>query len=134
MNSRERLLAQLRELCDEIGPEDGAPTKRKERRYSSVTQDQRLAGRVARSIALALGGCDDPLLTTLVVLDGRPDPDARRVLVRLLLPGAPDDEAVDQAHARLLAASGLLRSAVAADLARRLTPRLRFVVLRQEAP
>lgn len=128
MNSQERLRAQLRALCAEPGPEDGAPLRRKERRSSSNIADLRLAGRVAQSVALALGATEDPVLSTLVVLGGEPDPDARRVRLRLMWPGCAQPAQLDHAHARLVAAQGLLRAAVAQDLQRKATPRLRFVV------
>ncbi len=132
MNARERLMAQLRLLCAEPCPEDGQARRRKERRPPRDTQDLRLAGRVARSVALALGAGDDPTLNALVVLEGRPDPDAARVLVRVVLSGSRDPAELDAAHARLAAAGGWLRSAVAQDLARRQVPRLRFEVLPDE--
>lgn len=132
MNAKTRLLATLRELCDEIGPEDGAPPKRREGRSSNSIQDQRLAGRVARVVALALGAADDPALAALCVLGGRPDPDPRRIELRLCAPGVRDPAQIEALRARLDAASGLLRDAVAADLQRKRTPRLRFVVLPDE--
>ena len=132
MESKQRLLAALRELCEEIGPDDNQLPKRKEERKSTETQDKRLAGRVGRSVSLALGACEDPELGALIVLETRPDPDARRVLLRLCRPGLHNPAEIEALHARLKAASGLLREAVAADLSRRQTPRLRFALVPDE--
>ena len=131
MSNQERALWRMRELCGELGPEDGIdPREFKRRREGESRQEGkqktlRLCGQIARSIELCLGTATDTLLVQLVVDTVEPAPDASRLRVVMTCdPRAGIDP--DEALARLRRASGWLRSEVAASIHRKKTPVLMF--------
>jgi len=122
-----KLLDAMRQLCDEIGPEDGLDPRhikraraRKERRDDRKTRQ--LCGQVARALALALPTAHDPRLREALVDEVTPDPDASRLRVRLAHadPGG--------LMAALPAARGWLRAEAARSITRKRAPGLVFEV------
>ena len=94
-----------------------------------VTQ---LCAQVERSLALTLAGdCQDPILNNLYVYDVIPAPDASRLLVRVSCRLASLDE-LAAVYDALTRAKGLMRTAIAAELNRKRTPELSFVVITPE--
>ena len=129
MPNEDRWRAQMRALCEELGPDDGlsseeiAKTERQRRRIS--TKHRRLAGQVKRAIELALGAAEDVALQGVLVVRCDPDPSGGpfRVVVR-----PHDVSEVDHVWARVLAAQGWLRAEVAQAVQRKNAPELRFVL------
>ena len=94
-----------------------------------------LCKQVRRMVSLALAGeCGDPVLQSLIVDDVLPAPNAGRLLVRVVLPARPGNPGVIDVLQRLAAVDGVLRSSVAAGIARKRTPELVFDVTVMRAP
>jgi len=124
MTTDRRLLARMRELCAELGPDDGIDPRTLKKSDSSTPTHHRLAGQVARAVRQALASSDDPVLLAVWVARALPDPDATRfrIDVGLMDPGIDEQLALQ----RLRAAKGWVRSEVARIVNRRKTPNLRF--------
>jgi ribosome-binding factor A len=98
-------------------------------------QDQHRKGRklaqvcreVARTLTLALAGCDDEVLTGLTVGDVEPYPDLARLRVWLATAPVPAVTA-EELLVHLERARGRLRDEVAAALERRRTPDFFFAL------
>jgi ribosome-binding factor A len=120
-----RLLARMRELCAELGPDDGVDP-RTLKKSTRTHNPKRLAGPVARAVREALAASNDPLLLCLWVAEAVPDPDTTRfrIVLHLMDPDV-DPDAVTE---RLRVARGWVRSEVAHCLQRRKAPDLRFTV------
>lgn len=119
----------MRELCAELGPDDGMSPhdlKKLERRRRPPT---RLAGQIKRALSLALGAASDPCLAALWVVSvtADPDPGRFRIEVQLLDPALAVPPEIVEAH--LAAARGWLRTEVAGAIRRRRAPDLVFVCL-----
>jgi hypothetical protein len=113
LNSKKRLEAVRRELCAELGPDDGLDPRTRPGRRDARTniRDLRLCGEVARILSLELDG--------IVVERVEPAPDASRLRVWIR---AEDLPIVERQRARL-------RAAVAAAIRRKRAPDLVFAVL-----
>jgi ribosome-binding factor A len=131
MSNRERMLQRMRELCEELSPEDGIdPKLEKRRRAASARKEsprktRQLCGQVARTLNLALGSCNDPVLQQLMVQAVEPAPDASRLRVWVTCDSLADIDP-GEAQSRLGAAAGWLRSQVAASIHRKKAPVLLF--------
>jgi ribosome-binding factor A len=123
MTTDRRLIARMRELCGDVGPDDGIDPRRLKKSPRN-TNNPRLAGQIARAVRRALASSDDPLLLSLWVVQAVPDPDASRYRIELT---ALDDLDPHLALERLHGARGWVRSEVARIVNRRRTPDLRFV-------
>ena len=118
----DKLLDQLRKLCGEPGPEDGAPRRRaRKRRTGGDRKLLQLCGVVCRTVDLALGASSDPILQACWVESVKPAPDARCVRVRIQ---THDRVSIEVLEATLRASASHLRQEVAHALQRRRTPRL----------
>ncbi len=113
-------------------------TDRRRRRSTSERSSKhqhkttQLCAQVERALSLTLGGdCTDPTLNSLSVADVTPAPDASRLLVRVIGSASSPDELVEIYDA-LARSKGLLRAAIAAELNRKRTPQLSFVVVSAE--
>ena len=113
-------------------------TDRRQRRSSSEGSSKhqykttQLCAQVERALSLTLGGdCTDPTLNSLSLADVTPAPDASRLLVRVVGSVNSPDEVVEIYDA-LARSKGLLRAAIAAELNRKRTPDLAFVVISAE--
>lgn len=118
----DKLLARLRELCAEPGPDDGLPRRRKRR--SNRSQDRKLrqlCGAVSRAVGLALGSSTDPVLRACWVTSVEPFPDASTLRVKVSTLESVD---FDTLLRSLGAATPWLRAEVATAIQRRRTPRL----------
>lgn len=120
-----RLLARMRELCGELGPDDGIDP-RTLKKSTRTFNPQRLAGPIARAVREALAASDDPLLLCLWVAEAVPDPDTTRF--RVVLHVLDPDVDLDAVTERLRAAKGWVRSEVAHSLQRKKAPDLRLTV------
>jgi|GEM_PF-799095 len=96
-------------------------------RRSRINKTMQMCRQVQRRLDLALGGAlDDPVLSGLWVHRVVPEPGGRALIVEVVV----DDPArADAVRQRLVAATGRLRSEVAAAIHRKRTPQLHFVVL-----
>jgi len=126
-------LAQMRELCAEIDPDDGMDENTLRRRYqrprSHDRKTRQLCGQIARALNLTLAAADDETLRRLLVTTVKDMPDDGRFLVEV---AAPDDLSPEEAQARLSAARGWLREEVAHAIRRKRVPELRYLVLISE--
>jgi ribosome-binding factor A len=126
MNIDKKLLAQMRELCDEIAPEDGlSPAQlRRSRREARRThrKDHQLCGQVARALNLALPAAGDPRLQGVIIHRVVLAPDAARLRAEY----DPGGQPLGEVQAALEAARGWLRGEVARAIHRKRTPELRF--------
>jgi ribosome-binding factor A len=103
-----------------------------ERSVNNQHKLEQLCAQVERALVLTLAGdCQNPILNNLDVYDVTPAPDASRLLVRVCCRFASLDE-LAAAYDALTRAKGLMRSAVAAELNRKRTPELSFVVIAPE--
>ncbi len=125
-----KTLEQMRLLVAELDPDDGVPARqrrRMERRQDSHTARQRrLCGQVARALTLALPTAYDTRLSSLVVVEVVPDPDLRRLELRLAAPPGAHQEGL---VAILGAARPWLREEVARAIHRKRAPELRPVLV-----
>lgn len=118
----DKLLARLRALCAEPGPDDGVRAPRRSRRRNGTDRKlHQLCGAVSRTVGLALGASAHPLLNACWVEEVTPAPDASclRVTVQTL-----EDLDVRAFQHALAEATPWLRSEVAHALQRKRTPRL----------
>lgn len=125
---------QSESLAAELHSDDGQDPKEFFRKSKQVKKTGRkalqLCSQVADTLSLVLSGeCGDEVLQNLLVAEVTPAPDASQLLV-LLTPAAGSDllEA-DEVTAALRAASGRLRTEVAAAISRKRAPRLTFQFL-----
>ena len=106
-----KTLEQMRLLVAELDPDDGVPARqrrRMERRQDSHTARQRrLCGQVARALTLALPTAYDTRLSSLVVVEVVPDPDLRRLELRLAAPPGAHQEGLVAILGACLAGFGL---------------------------
>ncbi len=126
MNTDRSLAARMRELCAELGPDDGMSShdlKRRERQ-THHHRLKRLGGQVQRAARQALASSTDPLLHDLWVSRVTPAPDASRFRLWVEPLNPELDPAL--ALARLHAARGWLRTEVARAVRRRRAPDLCF--------
>lgn len=127
MSIDQKLLAQMRALCEEIGPEDGlSPQQLQRRRHAERREinakDRRLCGQAARSLNLTLPTAADPRLRALLVLRVAPAPDLRRLCAYY----DPGEQPISETQAALEAARPWLRAELARALHRKRVPELRF--------
>jgi ribosome-binding factor A len=130
---------QVRDLCAELGEDDGqAPrlkTGRKARGRRARTQDRRIerkASQLCRQVAVTLdevfADCGDGVLQGLHVVSAAPFPDASRLLVTVSsihgTPGTTAGPEVVLDH--LNRASGHLRFEIAASVTRKRAPLLLY--------
>ena len=130
MTLNKKLLAQMRELCAELSPEDGLDPKilRRQAARQGGGADRRqrqLCGQIGRVLSLALAASPDPILQSLLVVQVAPDPSAP---ARLQVTVCPADPAIlpSEALAGLRRAGGWLRGEVACAIQRRRVPELAF--------
>ena len=121
-------------LAAELHSDDGQDPKEFFRKSKQVKKTGRkalqLCSQVVDTLSLVLSGeCGDEVLQNLLVAEVTPAPDASQLLV-VLTPaaGSPMLEA-DEVMAALRAASGRLRTEVAAAISRKRAPRLTFQFL-----
>ncbi|MCB9695093.1 MAG: ribosome-binding factor A [Alphaproteobacteria bacterium] len=117
----DKLLARLRELCAEPGPDDGTRARRPPRNRSGDRKLHQLCGTVARTVGLALGASGHTLLNSCWVDSVTPAPDASCLRVRVQTLEGLDVRAFQRALAE---ATPWLRSEVATALQKKRTPRL----------
>jgi ribosome-binding factor A len=131
MSIDRRMLERMRELCEDVGPDDGIdPREFKKSRAKEVRKTDRrktlqLCGQMARTIQLCLGAAADDVLRRVVVDGVEPCPDASRLRVVVTCNAAADLSAAD-VLGRLERASGWLRSEVAVAITRKRAPGLAF--------
>lgn len=120
-------LARMRELCAELGHDDGQDTRRSRRGGNRKKDDRKrkqLCGQVARTVGVSLSTSQEDSLCGLYVVAVTPTDINGRLRVWV----AAHDPAISpaQALARLQAARSWLRSEVAAAISRRRVPDLTF--------
>ncbi|BBO36277.1 ribosome-binding factor A [Lacipirellula parvula] len=128
--TREQMLAH----CDAIHEDDGVDPRESFKLRSHRDKPDRKAQQLCRQVAetidqILAGELGDAALNALRVTSVVPAPDASRMLVTLVATGRDmpfDRAAVEQ---KLVAVTGLLRSAVAAAITRRKAPNLSFVII-----
>ena len=125
---------QSESLAAELRSDDGQDPKEFFRKSKQMKKTGRkalqLCSQVADTLSLVLSGeCGDEVLQNLLVAEVTPAPDASQLLVLLTpAPGSPIFE-LHQVMAELRAASGRLRTEVAASISRKRAPRLTFQFL-----
>ena len=132
MTIDKRTLARMRELCGELGPEDGLDHQTLRRRWAHSRQKRdsrktrQLCGQVARVLGAALGCAGDPLLQELIITAVEPAPDAGRlrVWVYSTQPEAQAQQPI--VMARLAASTGWLRNELGTSIHRKRVPMLIF--------
>ncbi len=126
-----RLLAEMRKLCADIGPDDGLPTRK--RAGSSRGADRKrilkLCGQVFRILNLALAASRDPTLQSLELRHVEPAPDASRLRVSVT---SQDPGQAGALLERLERAKGWLRQEVASGIRRKKAPDLVFAYVPPE--
>lgn len=130
MNSKKPSRRIHRDLCADVGPDDGIDPRdwqRPEGRRRPGRKLMQLCNQVAETLNVVLAGeCGDDVLRDLAVLSVVPAAGSSRLLVTLgfgSLPGSADHAQLLQ---RLEKARGLLRTEVAAAINRRRAPDLVF--------
>ncbi len=136
----------MRQVCGEVGPEDGvdpreiARAKMKQHRSaesartpgaSTSRKGRQLGRQVAETLdAVLAGDTRDAILSGLRIVSVTPAPDASRLLVTVALRPPFEREPVEPAEilARLDRASGWLRTEIASAVTRRKVPVLSFQV------
>ncbi len=113
---------------------EASEPRRSRRRGATDRSTGQLCREVERTIALALAAVDDERLLDLVVMAVEPAPDASRLQVTLVAPGARTREGLDAIEMSLDRARGELRGEVARSLQRKRTPELRFVLATEGEP
>ena len=88
-----------------------------------------LCAQVEQTISLALGDAADLRLHDLFVQSVSPGPDAARLLVTVVATSSSDLESLEKMKTALSSARCWLRQQVAADIHRKRTPELTFLVL-----
>ena len=134
MTIDKRKREQLSAFCSQLQEDDGVDPRQlfkhprnRDKRHRKTRQ---LCCQVAETIGLVLTGeCADELLHNLLVVGVTPAPDSSQLLVTLRADLPAEQIEIDQIACRLAKVSGRLRSAVAAAIHRRRTPRLAFQVL-----
>jgi ribosome-binding factor A len=123
--------SQIRSCAQDIGPEDGADPKLFFRKRSEKKLNRKalqLCGEVSRTLQQVLAWeLADDLLNLLRVEAVVPAPDSSRLLVTVSVTEAAGIEP-GQIMARLRAATGRLRTEIAAAVERRRVPDLAFQV------
>ena len=125
---------QSESLAAELHSDDGQDPKEFFRKSKQVKKTGRkalqLCSQVADTLSLVLSGeCGDEVLQNLLVTEVTPAPDASQLVV-LLTPAAGSQMLeADEVMAALRAASGRLRTEVAAAISRKRAPRLTFQFL-----
>lgn len=121
-------------LAAELHSDDGQDPKEFFRKSKQVKGTGRkalqLCSQVADTLSLVLSGeCGDEVLQNLLVAEVTPAPDASQLLV--LLTPAPGSQSLtnEEVTIALRAASGRLRTEVAAAISRKRAPRLTFQFL-----
>ncbi len=107
---------------------EDSDTRPSRRRGATERSTGQLCREVERTVTLALAAAEDERLLDLVVVAVDPAPDASRLQVMLLAPGARTREQLDELEACLDRARGERRGEVARSLQRKRTPELRFVI------
>ena len=125
---------QSQSLAAELHSDDGQDPKEYFRKSKQVKKTGRkalqLCSQVADTLSLVLSGeCGDEILQNLLVAEVTPAPDASQLLV--LLTPAPGSQTLttEEVTIALRAASGRLRTEVAAAISRKRAPRLTFQFL-----
>lgn len=130
MNRKRISKKNVQSLCGEIHPDDGIDPKDffrpRRKRPSDQRKASQLCHQVADTLGLVLSGEFGDELRDLRVVSVTPAPDASqlRVLVAPAFDGASLDANV--VSEKLLAATGRLRSEVAAAITRKRAPKLLF--------
>lgn len=129
-------------VCADVRPDDGIPPailskrekqNRDQRRRVGKIRSQQLCGQIRQALADALlCDCSDPLLADANVEKVESVCGSSVVLASISL-DTLDPELLDELHARLRAASGLLRASIAGAIHRKRVPQLRFAVTMAEA-
>ena len=101
----------------------GAPSE------SSHNKLERLCAQVREVVSLSLGGAEDERLRSLTVESVRAAGDASRLVVSVVPDGDVGLDELDEIYAALLHAGPWLRRQVAAEIHRKRTPELAFLVL-----
>jgi ribosome-binding factor A len=96
---------------------------------SSHRKLERLCAQVEQVVSLSLGGSEVELLRSLVVDSVRAAGDGSRLVVSVVAGADVGLDELDQIYAALLRAGPWLRRQVAAEIHRKRTPDLSFVVL-----
>jgi len=131
MKTPVRLRDRMRELCDEITPDDGVDPRQfqrqraRESRRKTDRKTLQLCGQVAKILTLALGDSTDELLSMLVVSSVEPAPNLS--CLRVTVSSDPQQTGPPSALLqRLELATPWLRSEVSNGIHRKRTPRLLF--------
>ncbi|HKJ50560.1 MAG TPA: hypothetical protein VKB27_03610 [Gammaproteobacteria bacterium] len=124
---------EARQLCADIGPEDGIDPRLAARAVGRKTKNHkgRQLGKEARHVLSMIfaGELSDPIFRDLVVIGVTPTDDGQFLIVSLAL----IDDSIETSEARILekccAVNGYLRSAIAWSVNRKRVPMLKFELL-----
>ena len=98
-------------------------------RGSSHKKLERLCAQVEQVVSLSLGGSEDERLRSLMVESVRAAGDGSRLVVSVVADADVGLDELDQIYAALVRAGPWLRRQVAAEIQRKRTPDLSFLVL-----
>jgi hypothetical protein len=113
------LLRQMAELCAELGPEDGEPTRKTHHPKENLNHQRRLCGQVFRLLSVTFPAADDPVLRSVNVESVTLDPGGA---LRVRVTHAESDPGVLLAH--LGRARPWLRSEIATYVGGKRTPEI----------
>lgn len=92
-------------------------------------KDAQLCAQVRDAVALVVAESTDPILSRAWVVEATPAPHIGHLQIMVAV---PEDADVDAVHAKLESMAGLVRSEVAAEIHRKKTPSISFVVMRRD--
>ncbi len=134
MNNSKQWLKKAKQLCDELGPEDGIDPRILARALDTKTKShksQQLCKEAKHTLSLVLAGeLSDPTLQNLGVVDVTTNDDGQFLFVSVshIDTGIVPDE--NQTLNKLQAIQGYLRSAIAQSVKRKRVPALKFQLVR----
>lgn len=131
MNQSRCWLDRARQLCDELGPEDGVDPRLLPSVHLAEKQshkDKQLCKVAQRVLSLKMGEFSDPQLQTLSVIKVTSLHAGRSLLVVLSYSGLPEQEVLVQQS--LHAVEGSLRTAIAQSVKRKRIAALKFELQR----
>ncbi len=134
MKNSKQWLNEAKQLCDELGPEDGVDPRilaRKQDTKPKSHKGQQLCKEAKHTLSLVLAGeLSDPTLQNLEVVDVTTNEDGQFLYVSVshIDTGIAPDE--HQILIKLQAIQGYLRSAIAQSVKRKRVPAFKFKLVR----
>lgn len=133
MEKSKQWLSAAKQLCNELGPEDGIDPRylaRQKQGKSRNHKGKQLCKEAKRTLALVLAGeVSDPLLQNLAVDDVVTNDQGEFLWITLKATGNATATKINEIEMRLQSLQGFLRAAVAQSVRRKRVPALKFRVM-----